>query len=231
MKITHAAMATLGLLLTPVSVGQNTKPDALLQIDLNRAAVVERIVEGWKGEIPGPQLSSFRNKLNALRADHLLAANLSGSFDGVLEIVNRHEVSQQASRAIVLDADRSKAVGDPLQDLVYTPVTPCRLFDSRAGQTSALGQLGGVMTAQSRRTLNAGGKCGIPSEGVASVFVSFHAYNNAPATLGIIGFIQPGDALTGMAATWTGAPWTTGTFIAATNASGAFDVWAIQHRR
>jgi hypothetical protein len=160
-----------------------------------------------------------------LRADHLLAANLSGSFDGVLEIVNRHETSLQTPRAISLDADRSKAVGDPLQDLVYTPVTPCRLFDSRAGQTSALGQLGGVMTAQSRRTLNAGGQCGIPATGVASVFVSFHAYNNAPATLGIISFMKPGDAVTAMAATWTGAPWATGTFIAGTNASGAFDLF------
>ncbi len=122
-------------------------------------------------------------------------------------------------------ADKSKAVGDALQDLVYTPVTPCRLFDSRAGQASALGQLGGVMTAQSRRTLNVGGQCGIPATGVASVFISFHAYNNAPATLGIISFMKPGDALTAMAATWTGSNWATGTFIAGTNASGAFDVF------
>jgi hypothetical protein len=225
MKSTLVATLTCALAVSVSVHAQTTKPDALLQIDMNRTAVVERIVEGWKGEIPAAQLTSFRNKLTALRADHLLAANLSGSFDGVLEIVNRHEVSQQAPRAIALDADRSKAVGDPLQDLVYTPVTPCRLFDSRAGQTSALGQLGGVMTAQSRRTLNAGGRCGIPATGVASVFVSFHAYNNAPATLGIISFIKPGDALTAMAATWTGSNWATGTFIAGTNDSGTFDVF------
>jgi hypothetical protein len=225
MKSKFAAALACAFAVCSSTHAQTTKPDALLQIDLNRAAVVERIVEGWKGEIPAAQLTSFRNKLNALRADHLLAANLSGSFDGVLEIVSRHETSLQTPRAISFDSDRSKAVGDPLQDLVYTPVTPCRLFDSRAGQTSALGQLGGVMTAQSRRTLNAGGQCGIPATGVASVFVSFHAYNNAPATLGIISFIKPGDGLTAMAATWTGAAWATGTFIAGTNASGAFDVF------
>ncbi len=227
MKSMPAAALVCTLSLCALSHAQSTKPDALLQIDMNRAAVVERIVAGWKNEIPAAQLTSFRTKLAGLRADHLLAANISGSFEGVLEIVNRHETSQQqlTTRPISSGEDQSKAVGDPLQDLVYTPVTPCRLFDSRAGQNSALGQLGGVMTAQSRRTLNAGGQCGIPATGVASVFISFHAYNNAPATLGIISFMKPGDALTAMAATWTGSNWATGTFIAGTNASGAFDVF------
>lgn len=225
MKSKFVAALTCAFAVCSSTHAQTTKPDALLQIDLNRAAVVERIVEGWKGEIPAAQLTSFRNKLNALRVDHLLAANLSGSFEGVLEIVNRHEVSQQAPRAISRDADRSKAVGDPLQDLVYTPVTPCRLFDSRAGQASALGQLGGVMTAQSSRTLNAGGKCGIPATGVASIFLSFHAYNHTPAALGIISFLGPNTNLAGMAATWTGANWATGTFITETDASGTFNVF------
>jgi hypothetical protein len=118
------------------------RPDALLQIDQNRASVVDKIVESWKGEIPAAQIGSFRSKLSALRADQLLAANLSGSFDGVLELVNRAELAVQGSNGLstspastvhanAVNKERAKALGDTNRDLVYTPVTPCRFFDSR----------------------------------------------------------------------------------------------------
>jgi Chaperone of endosialidase len=138
MKITHTALAGSALLLAPFSHGQSTKPDALLQIDINRAAVVERIVEGWKSELPAAQIASFRSKLSTLRADHLLAANLSGSFDGVLEVLSTNNprsdtrISTMQSSQL---ADKSKSLGDTNQDLVYTPITPCRVFDTRVPNT------------------------------------------------------------------------------------------------
>jgi hypothetical protein len=154
------------------------KPDALLQIDLNRVSVVEKIVESWKGELPAAQMGSFRSKLSALRADQLLAANLSGSFDGVLDIVNRHETTQ-ANLTSRNSADVAKALGDNNNDLVYTALTPCRLFDTRPSQ----GGTGAIASGTSRTfdTARAGGNfasqggknnsdCGVPT-GVSAVVV------------------------------------------------------------
>jgi hypothetical protein len=146
-----------------------TKPDALLQIDLNRVSVVEKIVENWKGELPAAQISSFRSKLSALRADQLLAANLSGSFDGVLEIVNKQELSLQAVQALPSAAqglptktlDQSKALGDLSADLVYTPITPCRLIDTRGVFSPVFA--GGAYAPSETRTYQTSGNCGIPA--------------------------------------------------------------------
>ncbi len=123
------------------------KPDALFSVDQNRAAVVEKILATWKGEIPAAQADSFKSKLAGLRADHLLAANLSGSFDGVLEVLSAHEaglsktsfnqfgiagqeipaaqnsaflsqLSQKMGLGLNVSNDQSKALGDANADLV-----------------------------------------------------------------------------------------------------------------
>ncbi len=251
-----AATALLCALLTHTAHA-TPKPDALLTIDQNRSAVVEKIVASWGKEIPGAQAESFKQKLSGLRADHLLAANLSGSFDGVLEVLSAHEaglsqtsfnqigitgsageqipaaqngaflsnLSQNMGSGLNVPNDQSKALGDANADLVYTPLVPCRLFDTRAGLTSALGTVGGTFSNQQRKSIVPAGACGIPTTGVASLFFSFHAYNNNPSTLGVIGFMKPGAPFSALAATWTGAPWATGTFISSSDPNGNFDAF------
>jgi trimeric autotransporter adhesin len=208
MKLTHAALAALASLLAPISQGQTTKPDALLQIDLNRAAVVERIVEGWKGEIPAAQLASFRNKLNALRADQLLVANLSGSFDGVLEVLSASASgsgsgsgSRLRSAQSAQVSDTAKAVGELNQDLVYTPVTPCRVFDTRTPNTPFVsnGLNSGVMQTFDMDGTNLsaqGGSatgCNIPTAARA-VVLAFSPIT-PPTTGWVIGAANDGTAL------------------------------------
>ncbi len=73
------------------------KPDALLSIDLNRETVVEKITASWAKEIPAAQIESFKAKLAGLRADQLLAANLAGSFDGVLEVLSEADDTRQSA--------------------------------------------------------------------------------------------------------------------------------------
>jgi Chaperone of endosialidase len=117
------------------------KPDALLSIDMNRSAVVDKIVAQWSKELPVTQAASFHSKLMGLRADQLLAANLSGSFDGVLELLNVSELSLAGVRQATTQGveigqasatgDNAKALGEIAQDLVYTPIAPCRVFDTR----------------------------------------------------------------------------------------------------
>jgi hypothetical protein len=145
-----------------------TKPDALLQIDLNRAAVVERIVNSWNKELQVEQRESFKAKLNNLRADQLLAANISGTFDGVLEVMQ----SQEKAAAFLANArlenqDQAKAVGDLNADVVYTPVNPCRLIDTRGANSPVFS--GGAFSPNQTRTYQATGNCAVPTGATAVV--------------------------------------------------------------
>ena len=113
----------------PVRAG----PNALLSIDQNRATVVDRIVAEWGDELAhstaGIDATQLRLTLQAMRADHLLAASLAGSLDGLRSIIATSlagpEVPIGKSGAV------AKALGDAADDLTYTPVTPCRLVETR----------------------------------------------------------------------------------------------------
>ena len=104
--------------------------DALLAIDQQRASVVERIVAAW-----GPTLSKskesvsideLRSRLLTLRADQLFAASLAGTEDGLRELAG-----YATAKPSLTQAAHTKALGDAAADVVYTPVTPCRLVDTR----------------------------------------------------------------------------------------------------
>jgi hypothetical protein len=102
--------------------------DALLAIDQQRASVVERIVDAW-----GPLLArssasvsvdELRTRLMALRADRLFAASLAGTLDGLREVLGVEAESAPSLK-------QTKALGESTRDVVYTPVTPCRLVETR----------------------------------------------------------------------------------------------------
>jgi hypothetical protein len=158
-KTLLAALCFAGSSYASASDRIGAKPDALLQIDLNRAAVVERIVANWSKELAPAQLSAFKDKLNHLRADQLLAANISGSFDGVLEVMDSSEKAAAAlSKTNLLD--EAKTVGDAEADVVYTPVTPCRFLDTR-GLNSPV-NAGGAFTSGQIRPYQVTGACNVP---------------------------------------------------------------------
>jgi Chaperone of endosialidase len=153
---------------------QYIAPSALLTIDQNRATVIERVVGEWgdrlassNAAIPSAQL---RQILSGLRSDHLLAASLAGSVEGLRDVVSAALVRTDAvvSRTLM----HTKSLGDTTDDLVYTPVVPCRIVDTRSGA-------GGVFLPQTQRdwlTYSPGGfasqggsatSCGIPVRPVA----------------------------------------------------------------
>jgi Chaperone of endosialidase len=167
-----------------------TKPDALLSIDMNRAAVVERIVGAWSKELQAAQAASFRSKLTGLRADQLLAANLSGSFEGVLEVLQASESSVSAVLQVEPQTaqvervsqtertgDSAKIVGDVATDLVYTPIAPCRVFDTRTpgtpfisnGLTSGVTQLFDIDGTNLSAQGGAAAGCNVPPSARAVV--------------------------------------------------------------
>jgi Chaperone of endosialidase len=137
-------------------------PSALLQVDQNRTAIVDRVVRAWSGEIPAAQVRSFRNKLMTLRADQLLAASVSGSFDNVLEAIASNEkvALEKQFGARTGNAERAKSLGEPTRDLLYTPVAPCRFFDTRNAAS-------GKMAASSTRDFDAIALSFQPQGGVA----------------------------------------------------------------
>ncbi len=187
-------------------------PDALLQVDLNRGAVIEKVIALWGREIPAAQIESFKSKLMGLRADQLLAANLSGSFDGVLEVINSREISPKLllnpfnSAPQVFEvapiSDIAKALGDTAIDLVYTPITPCNLMDTRSGVSPAP-PIGGPSLASGYaiRNIQVTGNCTIPA-GAQAVSAQF-TIENIPSAGGVVFAGKTGGTASSAVVSWS----------------------------
>lgn len=134
-------------------------PSVLLTVDQNRTTVVNRIVTQWGDALvasgAGVSKRQLEEMLTSLRADQLLVASLAGNLDGLRAVIDG-AVSANAGRQAKLIA--TKAIGASGADLVYTPVTPCRLFDTRASQGGL-----GTPTLNVRRTY--GAITPVPSQG------------------------------------------------------------------
>jgi len=149
-----AVLAAATLLAGPASAA-TIRSETLLAIDQDRAAVIERIVDRFGGELAksgaGIDAAQLRAVLQRLRADHLLAASVAGSVDALRDVVARSLTSSSpvsaalatpvmagtASGVKKIAAIDPGALGDAAADLVYTPVAPCRLFDTRTSQGGA----------------------------------------------------------------------------------------------
>jgi len=114
------------------------KPDSLLSIDQNRPAVIDGIVGTWGSDVAklGVPGSELRQALESIRADQLLAASVVKSVNGLLDVLEKAlpqatvDAARSATRQDKQDKS-TKALGDTGQDAVYTPVTPCRLVETR----------------------------------------------------------------------------------------------------
>lgn len=105
----------------------------LLSIDQNRSTVVERIVSYWgdvlAGSDAGLDKEQLRALLTGLRSDHLLATSLAGTLDGLRNAI---ALAQKATAPNAGGSIHTKALGDATTGLVYTPVVPCRIIDTRS---------------------------------------------------------------------------------------------------
>jgi len=163
-------------------------PSPLVAIDRNRATIVERIAADWGDALSrsgaGVDADQLRTLLAGLRADHLLAASLAGSLEGLRNVI----ANALTSNAPV--ADRllhPKAIGDAGDDLVYTPIVPCRVLDSRGATGGALqsGQTRSWLAANPGGSFSAQGgaatDCGIPVK-PAAVLVNLTVANTTGAS-------------------------------------------------
>lgn len=209
------------------AISANLRADPLLSVDMNRGEIVSRLMTQWQGELAAQQRESFKDKLSGLRADRLLAVSLVGTFVGVLEVLDGQEKSDRALATLSAlgSRDGRKALGDPDKDLLYTPLSPCRLFDTRP-YSSALGQLGGTFAANTRRAIVPAGACAIPGSGVKSLFLSVTTLNNTVNSGGFLAMLAPAAPVTAVVDIFNiGSLWSGSNTIVATGAAGQFDVY------
>ena len=165
----------------------NAHPNPLLSIDQNRNTVVDRVVDEWGDALEaahaGVDKSQLRTLLEGLRADQLLAASLAGSLEGLRNVIaNALAASPSATSAFA----RMKTLGDATDDLAYTPITPCRILDSRFSTGGALktGQVRNWLAANPGGTFGAQGgaatNCGILVK-PAAVVINFTVANTTGA--------------------------------------------------
>lgn len=116
----------------PVVTASAVQPNPLLSIDQNRSTVVDRVVSDWGDALArsdaGLDKEQLRALLTGLRSDHLLAASLAGTLDGLRKVI---VLAQTTTAPSATGSIQAKALGDPTADLVYTPVVPCRVVDTR----------------------------------------------------------------------------------------------------
>ena len=149
------------------------KPDGLLAVDLNRSTIIDGVVSTWGAQLEnsGTGLNSeqLRSMLEKLRADQLLAASVAKSLSGLRDVLATAadvQYSEPTSHRVSIEA-----LGDSTQDLVYTPVIPCRILDTRNGTTSPYNapMVGGsafTVTANLNNFAPQGGSssnCGLPA--------------------------------------------------------------------
>lgn len=164
------------------SDGLRAVPSALLAIDQNRSTVVERIVTEWGRELAassaGISIEQLRSMLHSMRADYLLAATVSGSLEGLRSVVAAAVVGTTPVKR-----ESAKRLGDAASDLVYTPVTPCRIVDTRYAGAGPLlaGQTRSYIAANPTGSFagqgGEGTNCGIPVK-PAAVLANFIVFGN-----------------------------------------------------
>ena len=179
-----AALALVGTIAEAQQVMPlRVNPNALLAIDQNRATVVDRIVANWGDALvqsgAGLNQDQLREVLNGLRADHLLAASLAGTLTGLRDVLaNALTTTAPPGRV------QAKALGDSNDDLVYTPVVPCRILDTRNGTVPPYNAqlIGGIAFPVAANLANFGpqggsaSNCGLPAS-FSAVVVTFTVLN------------------------------------------------------
>ena len=118
---------------------------------------------------------------------------------------------------------RAKALGDVSRDLVYTPLTPCRLIDTR-GYGAPI--QGGPFVPNTRRSYMPQGLCGLPTANVASIVISFTTENLTPNSGGYLAILAPSAAVTASVDIFNlGSEWSASNTAVTTGPAAQFDVF------
>jgi hypothetical protein len=156
--------------------------------------------------------------LGRIRADQLLAASVASSRPTLEAILAESEAHARAAKTVA-----AKSLGDPGRDLVYTPLMPCRMIDTR-GFGAPL--QGGPFPPDTRRAYTPNGLCGLPTSGLAAIVVSFTTENHTPNSGGYIAMVGPGAGITASVDVFNiGSEWSASNTTVPTGPAAEFDVY------
>ena len=186
MKSPHfAVLAAVAALSTATASAEvDVRPDSLLAVDTHRGSIVEKTIAAWPGGVAGEQAETLRRTLWGLRADRLLAASLTPGMPGLLGVLAATDRNDEAAASRRVS---TKALGDFGADLTYTPLTPCRIADTRNAGGALTPNLTQTFVGWTNTTFAAQGgaasDCGIPLA-VSALAINVYAVN--PTNLGFI---------------------------------------------
>jgi hypothetical protein len=130
------------------SVGVVAEEQALASIRADRAGAVRQILERWRSHL-GPAdpannddggLAELAGALHRATPERLLAASRAESYDEVRGLLARRE--EPAVIALEPGQAVPNTLGSTSGDLVFTPITPCRILDTRFATGAFAGKVG-----------------------------------------------------------------------------------------
>ncbi len=120
--------------------------EALSTVQATRAAVISEIVDRWRSNFPpavraqniGDGAAEAAARLQSASPELLLAASRAQSFD---ELTGLLRSGQPTVMPLEPGQPIPNALGSTTGDLVFTPVTPCRIIDTRSASGGLAGRL------------------------------------------------------------------------------------------
>ena len=205
----------IGLLITTIFIAQaqTTEPtnqssaqSQLHWANENRASIIQSILNRVRAEAEAKEYIGWREELgaflNELPAEQLLEAYHAQSFAEVVAAIRGHDpLEPQAFTANSEELSSNKLVGDSLQDLVFTPLTPCRIVDTRvSGGKFSAGQTRSYSVNDNTSSQGGASNCGVPDganepPAVVLNITSSGGEGNGFLTVWEIGATQPNASL------------------------------------
>src|SRR5579863_2865891 len=145
--------------------------EKLQQVIKDPAGYAAMIASRWQaaarasGRWDDTYAEEIQGALMKLQPDNLLAAGEASSYEGMMRVLATGSATPRRAPGPNLEL-LPRALGDLADDMVYTPVTPCRIVDTRfaaagpviANTTRAFDMDGSSFASQGGNS----GPCGIP---------------------------------------------------------------------
>lgn len=185
MKTTHLFAACLALALPALVIGQDAIA-AGTSARTERGELVRRIVLKWGGHVQEAYKADVRNWANSMgpvfaksSIDALRRAADARTFDQMNnELLASGGKPGSSSSLLAASAANgtkiAKVLGDAATDLVYVPITPCRILDTRVtgAPIAANGTLNVDVTAVSNYSFQGGDASNCGGAGAAGSFAA-----------------------------------------------------------
>jgi hypothetical protein len=144
-SVTGSAQSTTTPTTDPAAAARQ---EALASVAQNRETVIQETVDRWRSQLPSAVPSqNIQDEGAALRAalerapvDRLLAASQAQTYEELADLLRD---GWEGASVVPLEPGQSpNTLGSTSGDLVFTPVTPCRIIDTRSATGAFAGRIG-----------------------------------------------------------------------------------------